>query len=92
MGAGPAAEEVPVADPVEAFWEADYRRHLVGRALEVMQREFQPATWQACWAVVVEGEAPAAVAARLGMTVGAVYAAKCRVLARLRVELEGLLD
>ena len=32
------------------------------------------------------------VAAELGVSVGAVYAAKTRVLARLREELKGLLD
>jgi hypothetical protein len=24
-----------------------------------MQTEFQPTTWQACWRIVVEGQAPA---------------------------------
>jgi hypothetical protein len=32
------------------------------------------------------------VAAELGLSVGAVYTAKCRVLSRLREELAGLLD
>jgi RNA polymerase sigma-70 factor (ECF subfamily) len=57
-----------------------------------MQAEFQPATWKACWALVVEGKNGAQVAAELGMTLDAVYAAKSRVLRRLRRELEGLLD
>jgi hypothetical protein len=32
------------------------------------------------------------VAAELGLSVGAVYVARSRVLSRLRTELEGLLD
>lgn len=85
-------EDVLAADGTAAFDEAEYRAHLVGRAAEIMQAEFQPATWQAFWALTVEAQSGAAVAAALGMTVDAVYAAKSRVLRRLRQELDGLLD
>jgi RNA polymerase sigma-70 factor (ECF subfamily) len=79
-------------DAAEALWEAEYRQQLVRRALEIMQGEFQPATWKACWAVVVEGRPAAEVAAELGLSPGAVRSAKFRVLSRLREELEGMLD
>jgi RNA polymerase sigma-70 factor (ECF subfamily) len=84
--------DLAVPDPAEAFWEADYRRHLVRRALELMQADFQPATWKACWEQVVNERRAADVAAELGLTLGAAHAAKFRVLARLREELAGLLD
>jgi RNA polymerase sigma-70 factor (ECF subfamily) len=79
-------------DPAEALWDAEYRQQLVRRALEVMQGEFQPATWKACWSVVVEGRPVADVAAELGLSPGAVRSAKFRVLTRLRGELTGMLD
>jgi RNA polymerase sigma-70 factor (ECF subfamily) len=91
----------PLADPVElervvdeasAFWEADYRLHLVRRALELMQADFQPATWKACWEVVACDRPALEVANELGLTVGAVHAARFRVLTRLRQELGGMLD
>jgi RNA polymerase sigma-70 factor, ECF subfamily len=85
-------EDAVSPDDHEAFWEAEYRRHLVERALRVMQSDFQPATWQACWKYVVEGRPAAEVAAELGLTRGAVCAARFRVLDRLRTELAGLLD
>jgi RNA polymerase sigma-70 factor (ECF subfamily) len=88
-GDTPLAE---VTEGAEAFWEIDYRQQLAARALEVMRSEFRPATWQACWQLVVEGRPGADVAAGQGLTLGAVYAAKARVLRRLRQELEGLLD
>ncbi len=84
-------DDVLEEDPAEQYWEVEYHRHLAGRALALMQAEFQPATWQAAWQTAVEGRSAADVAAELGLTVGAVYAAKCRVLARLRQELEGML-
>jgi RNA polymerase sigma-70 factor (ECF subfamily) len=83
---------LPADDEAEALWEDEHRRHLVGRALEIMRGDFKPATWQACWQVVVEGRSAAEVAAELGLTIGAVHAARFRVLARLRHELQGLLD
>jgi RNA polymerase sigma-70 factor (ECF subfamily) len=47
-------------------------------------------TWKAFWRVTVDGQRPADVADELGMTVGAVYTAKSKVLAHLRRELQGL--
>jgi RNA polymerase sigma-70 factor (ECF subfamily) len=89
---GNAVPERAGPDPAEAVWEAEYHQHLVRRALDVMQSEFQPTTWRACWEMVVAGRPAADVAAQLGLTPGAVRAAKFRVLTRLRQELEGLLD
>lgn len=84
--------KLAVTDDVEAFWETEYRQHLARNALRVMQADFQTATWRAFWEhAVCERTAPD-VAAELGMTVGAVYAAKIRVLDRLRAELGGMLD
>src|SRR5439155_5324722 len=91
--AGPEAlEHVAAPEPADSLWEAEYRRHVIGRAVEVMQAEFEPRTWQAFWAVTVEGRPPAEVAAALGMTVAAVYAAKHRVTRGLRTELAGLIE
>ena len=75
-----------------AFEEADYHKYLSIHALKVMQAEFQPTTWKACWEHVVVGRPAAEVAAELGITVNAVYLAKSHVLRRLRQEMAGLLD
>src|SRR5262249_40595902 len=79
-------------DNGDAFWETEYRKHLIDRSLDVMRTEFQPTTWKACWEFVVEGRPAAEVAAEFGITENAVYIAKLRVLRRLRSELEGLMD
>ena len=90
-GAADVNQLPSLEDPEEA-WEEEYRQHVVGRALCVMQADFRETTWKACWEMVVSGRPAAHVAAELGLTVGAVYAAKVRVLNRLREELQGLLD
>ncbi|MBV9125140.1 MAG: sigma-70 family RNA polymerase sigma factor [Planctomycetes bacterium] len=90
--ASPAWSDLVSPDNTIAFGEDEYRHYLVGQALRLMQAEFQPSTWKACWEYVVRGRPAAEVAAELGLQVGTVYAAKCRVLSRLRQELAGLLD
>jgi RNA polymerase sigma-70 factor (ECF subfamily) len=85
-------EEEFAAPAADAFWEREFRERLVARALEIMQSEFQPTTWQACWQHVVSGRSATEVGAELGITPGAVYIAKSRVLRRLRDELRGWLE
>lgn len=82
--------EAFVPDAIESFIEREYRNQLAVRAMHILRSDFKPQTWQAVWDLVVENKPASEVAASAGMTVQAVYAAKCRVLARLRQELQGL--
>jgi RNA polymerase sigma-70 factor (ECF subfamily) len=84
--------DLAVPDAAEAVWQAEYQRHLLGQAVRLMQSDFQPTTWKVCWALIVEGRPGAEVAAQFGLSLDAVYAARSRVLRRLRQELQGLLD
>jgi RNA polymerase sigma-70 factor (ECF subfamily) len=90
--AGADLAELAGPEEVPEFEEEEYRRHLVRRALGLMQAEFQPTTWKACWEFVVHDRPAGEVAAELGISANAVYLAKSRVLRRLREELVGLLD
>jgi RNA polymerase sigma-70 factor (ECF subfamily) len=91
LTSGPVPDSL-TAPEAESLGEAEYREYLVRRALQVMQTEFGPKTWQACWQHVVEGRSAAEVGAALGISAGSVYVAKARVMTRLRQELAGLLD
>jgi RNA polymerase sigma-70 factor (ECF subfamily) len=88
----PALEGLATPDTLETFAEEEYRQYLAQRALALMQKEFQPTTWKACWETVVSGRSAREVAAELGVRVEVVYASRSRVLRRLREELHGLLD
>ncbi|MCX7396253.1 MAG: sigma-70 family RNA polymerase sigma factor [Planctomycetales bacterium] len=81
-----------IADDADLFVESEYRGVVVNRALELLKCEFNEATWEAFWMQVMEDQKAAVVAERLQLPVNSVYLAKSRVLARLRQELEGLLD
>ena len=78
-------------EEAEALWSAEERANLVRQALKVMQTEFEPTTWQACWNMVVDGKKPKDVARELGLSENAVSIAKYRVLRKLRQEMEGFL-
>lgn len=94
--AAPTGEHFPEAveegRPADSTWDAEYRQYLVGRALELMRRDFEPNTWQACWEHIVSGRSAAEVGRDLGLSEGAVHVARFRVLRRLRQEMRGLLD
>jgi RNA polymerase sigma-70 factor (ECF subfamily) len=83
-----------VVDPEQAadVGDVEFQQQLTVRALQLMQAEFQPSTWRACWETVVCDRPAAEVARELGISVNAVYLARSRVLRRLRQELEGMLD
>jgi RNA polymerase sigma-70 factor (ECF subfamily) len=78
--------------PLSRLWDREHDRHVARRLLELIEPEFEPATWRAFRALVLEGRPTAEVAASLGVTANAVRIAKSRVLARFRLEAEGLID
>ncbi len=84
-GAQERLEEQTAADEVaSALWDREYERQLFAAAAEQVRGEFQEATWRAFWLTAVDGKSAAEAGAGLGMSPGAVYVAKSRVLARLR--------
>jgi RNA polymerase sigma factor (sigma-70 family) len=72
------------------LFEREYKCELFGRAASRVRGEFRDATWQAFWRTSVEGGGAAEVATALGISVGAVYIARSRVMARLRSEVQRL--
>jgi len=78
----------PGADDDSDAWELEYQRRLASIAMERIKSEFQDSTWRAFWLTAVEGIAAAEVALQVGISPGAIYVAKSRVLARLKQEVE----
>src|SRR5579872_4646122 len=71
-------------------WELEYQRRVAAIAMERVKTEFQESTWRAFWLTAVEGLAAADVAKEVGLSAGAIYVAKSRVLARLKEEVEAM--
>ncbi len=90
---GPALqplEELASPDSILEASEAEYRRYLLSRIMQIVQTDFPAKTWQIFQQVAIQGRAGTDVAREFGVTVNAVYLARSRVLARLREELAGL--
>ena len=68
-------------------WDAEYHRQIFSWAAERIRPEFQEKTWQAFWQTAVEERDGKEVAESVGLSIGAVYVAKSRVLARLKQEI-----
>lgn len=83
--------EDPDSD-LSALWNQEHDRFIVQQLMTLIEPEFEPITWAAFRRVVQDGINPAAAGAELGMTRGAVYTAKSRVLQRMREELAGMVD
>jgi RNA polymerase sigma factor (sigma-70 family) len=81
------------AKPVEAgdAFELEVRRAAFHQAADRVRTQVQPATWEAFWRTSVQGQSIDRTATELRLSTGSVYAARSRVLARLRSEIEAML-
>ena len=78
------------SNSLEQDWEREFQRQLAAQAMQSIQTEFEAKTWDAFWQTAVDGLPAAEVSRRIGLSAGAIYVAKSRVLARLRKEVERL--
>lgn len=69
-------------------WEVEYQRRIAAIAMDRVKGEFQENTWKAFWLTAVEGISAGDAGKQVGMSPGAIYVAKSRVLARLKEEVE----
>lgn len=80
----------PNPDDAAETWELEFQRRLAALAMERVKGEFQENTWRAFWLTAVDSVPVAEVAKQVGMSAGAIYVAKSRVLARLKEEVEAM--
>ena len=71
-------------DQEEAAFVHEYRRSLFVWAAQQVKREVNDTTWRCFWMTAIEDRKPVDAATTLNVSVGAVYTAKCRVMARIR--------
>ena len=84
-------EQQPAASGEEAtLFGREYRREAFRWAAGEIREEFRESTWRAFWATAVEGRDIKETAGALEMSLGAVYAARSRIMARLKRKLQQL--
>jgi RNA polymerase sigma-70 factor (ECF subfamily) len=74
----------------EAEFVAEFKRRAFRWAADRVKDEFTESTWRAFWRTGVDGQPVAVVAQELGLSPGAIYVARSRVLARLRERVQEL--
>lgn len=80
--------EFQVFNRDESEFDLGFRRRVFALVAQCVQRQVAPKTWQAFWKTEVEGWDSEEAARELNLTRGALYVARSRVLAKLRVEVE----
>jgi RNA polymerase sigma-70 factor (ECF subfamily) len=74
------------------LWNREHDAHVLRHLLVRIEPDFEPATFKAFQRQVFDGATAAEVARELGVSIGAAYCAKSRVLRRLRQEAAGAID
>jgi RNA polymerase sigma-70 factor, ECF subfamily len=75
---------------LEAEWDAEHERFVLRSVMALMEMEFEYMTLAAFRGACLEGRSALEVAESLGISIGAVYTAKSRVLQRIRKVIEDL--
>ena len=75
-------------NPLEAEFDLEHRRQLFRCAAEHVRPSVSQRSWDAFWRTAVNDDPARLVASDLGLTEGAVYVARCRVLKRIREFIE----
>jgi RNA polymerase sigma-70 factor (ECF subfamily) len=83
-------EQAPARDELLARMEAEYDRELLEMAMQRIRRRVEPQTWQAFELLALQRLSGEEAAARLGMPVGSLFAARSKVQRMLREEIAQL--
>jgi RNA polymerase sigma-70 factor, ECF subfamily len=87
-GCGVLEEEPEPDHQVQQNLEREYRRSLFRWAAERIRPEFRDGTWDAFWLTTVDAMGVEEAGRTLGKTAGAIYAARSRVMLRLKEEIQ----
>ena len=89
---GDVLDDVAAPESPGAWSDTDERSHLVRHTLRGLQDQFPPSVWRLFEDCMVVGKTSQQVAQERKVSLGAVYAAKSKVIIRLRQELRGMLE
>ncbi|WP_437206771.1 RNA polymerase sigma factor [Planctomicrobium sp. SH664] len=88
--------EIAVTEPSDpralADAERSYDEELIHWAAAQVRHEFHPSSWEAFWRTAIEQVPVVSVASDLGISPGAIYMARSRIVARIRSRISEIDD
>ncbi|MFG0266271.1 MAG: sigma-70 family RNA polymerase sigma factor [Rhodopirellula sp. JB055] len=72
--------------------EDQYQHELIVWAAEKVRSEFAPTSWKAFWRTMIEGRPVAEIAGELDVSAGSIYMSRSRILRRIRVVLDEVMQ
>jgi RNA polymerase sigma-70 factor (ECF subfamily) len=83
--------EHPGTDPEsETEIDLEYRRELYLRAARIVRSDVEPQSWRAFEVTVIEQRSVDAAAVELSLSIGSIYAARSRIMRRLREAVQAM--
>ena len=83
-------ESTPDRGEETDYFDREYERQLFINAAKEIRDSFAPNSWNAFWLTAVKNQPVKKVAAKLGISVGAVYVARSRIMSRLKQKINSL--
>ncbi|MEM9646177.1 MAG: sigma-70 family RNA polymerase sigma factor [Planctomycetota bacterium] len=78
----------PTDEATVTLFRLEHHRAIFRRAADQLRPQLSDSTWLSFWMTAVEGKSIQTTADELGMSAGAVRVARCRVLAKIKKQLE----
>ena len=85
-------QQIDLDDFLAEQWDREFDQQVLAQLMNIVESELEPTTCAAFRLVTLEDVPAEQAALQLGISVGAVYSAKSRVLRKLREAAEGLVD
>lgn len=73
-------------------WDLEHQRKLAADAMRLLRPSIEPNTWAAFELTAIKGLSAADAGRQIGISTGAIYVARSRVTAKIRVEIQKRLD
>lgn len=83
-----ALEQRYASDDTATLWDVEVKREQLLRACDHIRDQFSETVWQSFWLTAIEHLSISAAAMQLGKSEGSIRVARCRVMARLKKEVD----
>ena len=80
--------EVAADETTSSLWDVEVKREQLRLACGRIRDQFSDGTWQSFWLTAIEHQSITDVANQLGRSEGGVRVARCRVMAKLKIEVQ----